>query len=153
VSNYNKKNKTRGCVSDSFELDLQRFAGDLATWSAQLCSPSASEAATLTTGDVGPPRAVCGSHSPRVARAWRATLLSSGRVLGVFQDERVFDDSRGGLGVARVLHAPASGRFSSSGSFRASVICIFHFVHPCLCSQFTFALGCKLLGHLRWLVS
>jgi hypothetical protein len=85
---------TLACVSDSFELDLQRFAGDLATRLAQPCSPSTSEATTSTTCGIGSPCAERGSHSPRVAHAWRSMLHSSDRVLGVFQDDGVFDSSR-----------------------------------------------------------
>jgi len=96
-----------------FKLDLQCFAGDLATQPAQSCSLSTSEA---TTGGVGPPRGERGPHTPRVACAWRAMLHSSGQVLGVFQVGGVSNGSRGGPGVVRVLHPPVTGRFSFSGS-------------------------------------
>jgi hypothetical protein len=44
---------------------------------------------------------------------------------GVFQVGGVFDNNRGGPGVARVLHAPMTGRFSSFGNIWASMICVF----------------------------
>lgn len=92
----------------SFELDLQRFAKDLATRPTQQCSLSASEVATSTTDGVELPRAECCSHMPRVAHMWRATLHSSSRVLGMFQVGGVFDSSRRGLGVGeRVFHTRA----------------------------------------------
>jgi hypothetical protein len=111
-----------------FEIDLQRFAEDLATRPAQPCLPSTFEAATSATSGVRPPHAERSPHTPRVAHACRAALHSSGRVFGVFQVGGVSDGSKGGPGVAHVLHAPVTERFSSPDSIWASVICVFsHF--------------------------
>lgn len=102
----------------SFELDLQRFAEDLATRPTQRCSLSASEVATSTTDGVELPRAECCSHMLRVAHTWRATLHSSSQVLGVFQVGGVSDSSRGGLEVGeRVFYTRAvTEQFSSFSS-------------------------------------
>jgi hypothetical protein len=91
------------------------------------------EAITSTTGGVGPPRAERGPHVPRVTCACEsyAPLFRLG--FGGFHVGAVSDDNKGGSGVARVLHAPVTGRFSSSSSFWASVICAFyHYVYSCL---------------------
>jgi hypothetical protein len=42
---------------------------------------------------------------------------------------------------------------SSPGSFWAFLICVFFVMYILVFSQFTFVMGCKLLGHFRWLVS
>jgi hypothetical protein len=101
----------------SFKLDLQRFAGDLATQPTPLCSPSTYEATTSTTDGVRPPRAKRGPHMPRVTCACEshAPLFQLG--FGEFHVEGVSDGSREGPGVACVVHAPVTRRFSSSGSF------------------------------------
>jgi hypothetical protein len=117
----------------SFKLDLQCFAGDLATRPAPLCLPSAYEATTSTTGGVGPPHAERGPHVPRVTGACESHAPLFRQGFGGFHVGGVSDGSRGGLGVACVLHAPVTGRFSSSGSFWASVIYAFyHYVYSCL---------------------
>jgi hypothetical protein len=42
---------------------------------------------------------------------------------------------------------------SSPGSLWASLICAFFFMYILVFSQSTFVMGCRLLGHFRWLVS
>jgi hypothetical protein len=56
------------------------------------------------------------------------------------------------LATACVLHAPVPvTMIPNAGCFCGYLVAsyIFLFVHPCLCSQFTFVMGCKLLGHFR----
>jgi hypothetical protein len=57
--------------------------------------------------------------------------------------------------MARALHALVPVATIPTGCFCGflAAACIFLFVHSCLCSQFTFIMGSKLLGHFRWLVS
>jgi hypothetical protein len=58
--------------------------------------------------------------------------------------------------TTRVLHTPVPvTKIPEAGCFCGYLAAsyIFLFVHPCLCSQFTFVMGYKLLGHFRWLVT
>jgi hypothetical protein len=80
------------------KLDLQRFVGDLATRLALLCSPSAYEAASSTTGGVGPPRAERGPHVPWVTCACESHTPFFRLGFGGFRVGGVSDGSRGGSG-------------------------------------------------------
>jgi len=95
----------------SFELNLLGYAGILATQAPRSCSSLASDPAASTTGSVEPPCSERGLHPSRVwlAHEGHAPLFQLAE--WYFWEGMLTDCSRGGLGVARVLHTSVSRWF------------------------------------------
>lgn len=117
----------------SAKLDLLRFAGDLASRPALLCSPAAYEAASSTTGGFwASTRGAWSSRAMGDLHVWEPRSFIPARLWGGFVlvgCPTAAGVVRGGACATRV----GDRTVSSPGSFWAFLICVFfHYVYSCL---------------------